>query len=176
MSGETRWMVAVKAAKKILDTLTSVDYVSVVLFSTAAEHWQPVMKPATAENKELAKQWIDSRYASGETYFQSGFDKVGEIFSNSYNGEAGSHCTKVVLFLTDGQDTTVYDPTKKSQTPAQLMSTLDTVMQQVESVGTKKKAHLFTYSFGSGAGDAANIPKQLACAHDGAWTAIQDGG
>merc|ERR1712196_464431 len=56
------------------------------------------------------------------------------------------------------------------------MSSIDTVMQRVAGVGSGQPAHVFTYSFGSDSSDALNIPKQISCAHEGAWTAIQDGG
>ena len=85
----------------MIDTLTDTDYVSVVDFSSSAVAYSAAaygdggdaLVPATADNLEAIRTWIDGVRATGTTNFNAAFAKAWDIFRET--GSASSGCNKV---------------------------------------------------------------------------------
>ena len=100
--------------------------------------------------------------AGGGTEFYTGFDLAFKTFKSSASAELSSGCHKAILFLTDG----MMGDDKNS-----LMNLISAELEEFDALG---RPALFTYSFGSGADSV--VPKEIACANDGIWASIRDGG
>ena len=162
MANSGRAALMVDAAKAVIKTLTISDWFQVVLFSSNAqilgasdEKSTTRLIQATKENKDRAIEDLDGVSIGGGTNFQAGFSKAFDIIQTSVPQEFTAGCHRAILFLTDGQCTDG-------------LCDVDTI-----SSGNPG-ATIFAYSLGSGA-DAA-LPKAIACANDGVWAEIADGG
>ena len=167
---KTKWNTARRAVKDILGTLTLVDFVNIVVFSDQAEPLWKIsdLVRARAEHIETLYGQIDKVTPGGSTNFTAGFEEAFRILTNACDGETScSHCHKVILFLTDGMDTT--GPDRKSIKRSQMASAVVRMQQRLQEI-TGARASIFTYSMTREADDA--IPRQLACANNGAWSFI----
>jgi hypothetical protein len=159
-----------EAAKRVIGTLGVSDYFSVIEFNDNANHvgtasgddHSALLLRANSDNKNAMLEKIDALQASGGTEFITGFDLAFKTFKSSDSVELSSSCHKAILFLTDGDN--------KDDTGA-LMTFID---QQRSVYEAEKRPVLFTYSFGAGATN--DVPKNIACANDGIWAPVDDGG
>jgi len=86
-------------------------------------------------------------------------------------GASSSGCSRAVLFLTDGEDSTGNDNLAAN------INALNVASSRGDGSGegdAANKAIMFTYSLGSGA--AREIPKQIACDSNGIWSPVTDNG
>ena len=169
-SKEPKWNTARRAVKDILGTFTLMDFVNVVVFSDQAEPLWKLSDLVRARTEHIEKLYgqMDKVTPGGSTNFTAGFEEAFRILTNACDGEIScSHCHKVILFLTDGMDTTGRD--RKSIKPSQMASTVNEMQRKLEE-RTGARASIFTYSMTEEADDA--IPRQLACANNGAWSFI----
>ena len=95
MAGELNTM-AKQAAKMVIDTLTAVDYVTIVKYSSGAQAYSSTLVEATDANKDLLKAWIDAEIdASGTTNFRAAFEKAWEVVDAT---TASSNCNRTVSY------------------------------------------------------------------------------
>jgi len=158
-----------EAAKRVIGTLGVSDYFSVIAFNDNANHVgnafvddSALLLRANSDNKNAMLEKIDALQAAGGTNFITGFDLAFKTFKSSDAAELSSSCHKAILFLTDGEN---------NDDTGALMSFID---QQRSVYEAEKKPVLFTYSFGAGATN--DVPKNIACANDGIWAPVDDGG
>lgn len=147
------------AAKRILQTLTHTDFVSIVAFSdTVNVYPADTMVRATAANRALLAAWIDKLAAGGGTRFYDAMEAVFDVLDASRRTFPAktSGCHTAILFLTDGKDGSSGD-------------VLD-LMEKRNNVDID--ARVFTYALGDEADQTK--PKQMACAHRGVFTAVGD--
>jgi hypothetical protein len=110
------------------------------------------------------KYFLDMEAPMGATNFLAGLDAAFDIIDASREVDATAKCTRSILFLTDGED--------KSGHSAKHI--LDTVGKRNSDGTGRKKANIFTYSFGKEA--EIKIPKKLACQNEGIWHRVEDQG
>ena len=167
MQSEDRLGLMKEAAKRVIGTLGVSDYFSVIEFNDNANHVGTTdsssgLLRADSDNKKAMMEKVDALEASGGTQFITGFDLAFKTFKSSDLVELSSNCHKAILFLTDGDN--------KDNTGI-LMNFID---QQLSAYDEEKRPVLFTYSFGAGATN--DVPKNIACAQDGIWAPVDDGG
>lgn len=155
----------IDAVNAVIDTLGNADFFNVVLFSRSAMVLEgDKLLKVNDENKKLIKDDISSivdyppKSINGGTNFESGFQMAFNLFDSS--SEATSSCKKTILFMTDGQVT--YG--KKG----------DALYNMINNRNQNHNAIIFTYSLGAGA--SSEVPKAIACANNGIWSKIPDGG
>jgi len=173
MSNAGRLGIMKEAAARVVGTLGVSDFVSVIEFSSYANHIgtrsndnYSLMQRASPDTKTKIINQIEDLDSGGGTNFKSGFDLAFQTFSNSISNEMSSGCHKAILFLTDG----IMADDKNN-----LMSFITTELGKYDSSSANgSRPAIFTYSFGSGATSA--VPKEIACANDGIWASIRDGG
>lgn len=110
------------------------------------------------------KQHIGGLAASGSTDMGSGLETAFDVLETSAAAGATAGCNRVVLFLTDGQNTGERDPAAYAAS---------------RNLASSLSARIFTYSFGDGAArrdDAVAVMKRIACENEGVWQAVPDGG
>ena len=99
MAGDLNNM-AKQAAKMVIDTLTAVDYVTIVKYSSAAQAYSSTLEQATDAKKDALKAWIDEEIgASGTTNFRAAFEKAWQVVDAT---TASSNCNRIMLFLSGG--------------------------------------------------------------------------
>ena len=167
MQSEDRLGLMKEAAKRVIGTLGVSDYFSVIEFNDNANHVGTTdsssgLLRADSDNKKAMMEKVDALEASGGTQFITGFDLAFKTFKSSDLVELSSNCHKAILFLTDGDN--------KDDTGI-LINFID---QQLSAYDEEKRPVLFTYSFGAGATN--DVPKNIACAQDGIWAPVDDGG
>ena len=98
MAGDLNNMAKV-AAKMVIDTLTAVDYVTIVKYSSGAQAYSSTLVEATDANKDLLKAWIDAEIgASGTTNYRAAFEKAWQVVDAT---TSSSNCKRIMLFLSD---------------------------------------------------------------------------
>jgi len=156
-----RMTLARDAAKKVVGTLTSIDYATVIGFSSSANKYSTVLVKMSQSNKDLLLSWMDyhlrDENAQGSTAFDAAFAAVAEVISatTSTTSPATTNCNRVVLFLSDGVPNSWDDTTDYTTTTNQLNG-----------------AQLITYALGSGAD--STVLKQLACENEGILYEVAD--
>lgn len=159
MSSGDRIEMAKEAATKVIDTLSSNDYVNVIDFASSAEAYSSrglVKADAAVTGKDSAmKSWVDNIRASGSTNFRDAFNTAFDLF-RSGDSERSSGCNKVILFLTDGK------PDDWSEDD----------FRSVREASAELDVHLLTYALGSGA-DFDRV-KRLACENKGIAQKVED--
>merc|ERR1740121_612367 len=106
--GKGRHDKAKEAVKRIIDTLTWKDFVSVILFNHGIEAVYKApggaveeLVEATEKNKADIRNWCDKQYwAGGATNFVSAFERAFEIIGRSVLSGRTSMCQKTIMFLT----------------------------------------------------------------------------
>ena len=168
---ESKWEVTARAVKDILGTFTIVDFMNIIVFSDEAEPLWTLsdLIRVRAEHLENLRTRVDKVKPGGNTNFTAAFEAAFRILTNADDEEESrSHCHKVILFLTDGVDTT--GPDGKSIKPSEMAAAVNAMQHRLEE-RTGSRASIFTYSMTRDADDA--IPRQLACANNGAWSFIR---
>lgn len=143
----------------MIDTLTSVDYATVIAFSTDARPLggRSTLLKATKYNKERMQIFIRGLRASGGTNFIGAFAAVWAAL-----GSQGSGCNAVVLFMSDGEPTTA---------PS---------LVQIEAQAAARGAHVLTYGLGLGSrADLAprgggRVLRDIACAANGIYYPVAE--
>ena len=159
--GATRLTKAVEAAKWVINTLSWVDYATIVTFSsnpTVAKDAsnQELIMPMTVENRQRLKDFLDGVQAFGRTDMDEGFKKAFDVLDNSRAVGKSTSCETVILFMTDGKNTGA-DP-----------------VPMVTSRLTDARSRIFTYNFGADATD--DTMKRVACAARGIYQQVPDNG
>ena len=153
MSGNLNRM-AKDAAKLVIDTLTEVDFVTIVRYSDGASASSSTLVQATDANKITLKAWIDSNIdASGSTNFQAAFQKAWEVVDAT---NASSNCNRIMLFLSDGS-------------PGWWQNS-DSLSVMTKAASYDPPMHVLTY--GLGEGTKADDLKAIACAGNGIYYSV----
>ena len=98
-----------EAAKWVMATLTDVDRVSLVGYgSNAYKFSTTLVKPGKISRRQMS-MWIDNLAPLGRTNMAAAFTAAFEIFGSASSGSATTGCSKILLFLTDGENSGV-DP------------------------------------------------------------------
>eukprot|EP00210_Caulerpa_lentillifera_P005932 g5671.t1 len=174
-SGQSRWTLATDALLTMLDTLTSFDYVNVVTFSDLTKRlWtESSLMKATSENLEVLKEEVGAQSPAGGTDFDAAFQEAFEILNNACyedtvaDAASCSECQKIILFLTDGRDTSGFRG--RSIRATNLLSNIEEYQEQLE-LDAGSRALIFTFSMSKDSDDS--LPRQIACANHGAWSFI----
>lgn len=162
------------AARRVINSLSFGDKVSVVQFSTDAQLHagaQNRMLTATAENKKYLLDIIDRFEALGGTNFYDAFVKAFDSLEATVAVELANDCNTAILFMTDGK---MSGPVRipVEDRPA---AVLQLVAKRLGEMQQNHPIVLFTYSVGDSVGDVHAFPKQLACSTDGGvWSKIVD--
>ena len=167
----SKWDLSKEAFQDILDTLTFADFVNVVTFSDGATAlWNAsALTRGRKENLSTLKDAIESEIVAGATNFTAAFTTAFELLTNACMSEVKScsGCQKIILFLTDGKDTSREDG--ESIRPTEIAATIDDLQERLEAQ-TSERASIFTFSMSDLADDS--IPRQIACRNNGAWSYI----
>ena len=151
MAGELNDM-AKNAATMVIDTLTAVDYVTIVKYSSGAQAYSSTLVEATDANKDLLKAWIDENIdASGTTNFRAAFEKAWKVVDDT---TASSNCNRIMLFLSDGE------PNEWD----------DSDTEGVKARAASYSLHVLTYGLGEGA--KADVLKAIACGGKGVYYSV----
>ena len=142
------------AAKMVIDTLTAVDYVTIVKYSSGAQAYSSTLVEATDANKDLLKAWIDAEIgASGTTNYRAAFEKAWQVVDAT---TASSNCNRIMLFLSDGAP--------------QEWTDSDTESVRNKAASYDPPMHVLTYGLGSGA--KADDLKAIACRGNGIYYSV----
>ena len=145
---------AKEAAKLVIDTLTAVDYVTIVRYSTDASASSSTLEQATDANKTALKVWIDNNIdASGQTNFRAAFEKAWEVVDAT---NASSGCNRIMLFLSDGAP--------------QQWSAADTQGVGAKAASYDPPMHVLTYGLGEGAKE--DVLQAIACRGNGIYYSV----
>ena len=171
LTGNTKWDLVKRAAKETLDTFTVADHVNVVLFSEDAKVvWtKSGLVRALSKNINEIKKQLDEVQPANNTHFKEAFETAFPLLWRNCLPEPHpcSNCQKIVLFLTDGRETSVgYN---ESIQPSKIAGVIEGLQTKLEKK-TGKRAAIFTFSMSDAADDS--IPRQIACANDGAWAYV----
>ena len=161
MATKNRLTQAKLAAKWVINTLSYTDYATVVQFSSTAASATPMMLPMTVGNRAKLKNFVDNLGAFGATDFTAAFTKAFDTLSESRLARQTSKCNTVILFMTDG----THDPLKPFP---------EDPVEFVQKANLDSDTRIFTYNFGDDARDEKM--KQIACASNGVYQQIPDGG
>ena len=160
--GGTREAMARAAAKLVVDTLMSVDYVTVVRFSSSASPYSSTLVQATPANKRALKDWIEFNIdAAGSTNFRDAFRETWQVIDAT---TTSSGCNRVVLFMSDGVPNTWPNTWSDS----------DYNSLAAKSASYDPPVHVLTYALGSGAD--SSILKNIACQNSGVFYKTDDNG
>ena len=160
-----RLIVAQEAAITVIDTLTTSDFVTVVVFNETAKQLlipgqiDGTLVSATTDNKDALSETVKSINASGLTNFEAAFNLAFDILDTT--GANTSKCHTAILFLTDGHP-------NKGETSQDYFECLVT--------DRSKDAVIFTYTLGAVRAETAAITKGIACASNGIYAHVDDGG
>eukprot|EP00929_Paragymnodinium_shiwhaense_P025367 TRINITY_DN15360_c0_g1_i4.p1 TRINITY_DN15360_c0_g1~~TRINITY_DN15360_c0_g1_i4.p1 ORF type:complete len:520 (-),score=59.22 TRINITY_DN15360_c0_g1_i4:269-1828(-) len=157
MNKRGRWQAVQDGARKVLLTLGEEDFATVVVFSDVAASFDFKLQRVTEGKRAEMIAWINKQKPFGNTNFRSGLSLAARAFQRGDETDDSSHCTKVLLFLTDGEASDGF----KAEHAAKI-SGLNGVT-------------IMTYSFGTDIGDQ-QVLKKMACQNKGIWHSIPDGG
>ncbi|GMH39474.1 hypothetical protein BSKO_07372 [Bryopsis sp. KO-2023] len=177
-----RWRLMRKALLSLLDTFTTADFVNIVSFASEANvllKGKP-LHSASDKNRAKMKNALRKVVVNGGTDFNNGFSEAFDLLEaasiESVN-DTSSDCTKIIIFLTDGEDCSLGRTggecsLSREEGPEQLLANIEKRQAALEK-GTRSRALIFTFSMGKDADDS--VPKQIACANDGTWSFFEDG-
>ena len=149
------YIMAKMAAKLVIDTLTAVDYVTIVKYSSAAQAYSSTLVQATDANRNLLKAWIDDNIgASGTTNFRAAFEKAWQVVDAT---TASSNCNRIMLFLSDGS-------------PSNSWRNSDALWVMTKAASYDPPMHVLTYGLGSSA-RAVDL-KAIACRGNGIYYSV----
>jgi len=161
MGDENRLEIMKNAAIAQLDTMTFLDYIQVVQYSSRAQSYGMTLLQGTDKNKKRLMEYITNLDSGGGTNGEKGVKKAFDIFKNSQQAGSTSGCTRIISFLTDG----VFN-TKAWVDDGTLAS-----MQS--SLGDSNEAHIFTYALGNGARTVELL--KMSCSNRGWMVKVPDG-
>jgi len=164
MGNYGRLDIAKRAAITVLNTLGFADYVNVITFASTAQIIGSSSYLIQAKIDVITEltQIINSVGISGSTNYESAFKLAFDLITRSSLLEYSTNCQKAILFLTDGDIT---EGVKGSDLLA-LIKQLNTY-----------NATIFMYTLGSAVSDTGKAEcKAIACATNGLYTSIPDGG
>jgi len=168
----TKWQLVIEAVGKVLDTLTEYDYVGLVLFNDITMIFEPddmgpFLRPATKRLKQDMLSWLThgerTPSPKGGTMYNIGFRDTFRFLTTSrnFNETTTSSCQTAILFVTDGGDTSAFQP-----------QSLEEMQMELEVDGHSAPAMIFTYAFGINGTDDRDLLKEIACAHQGVYHEI----
>jgi len=150
-----------RAATMVINTLTEVDYVTIVKYSSRASealaglHTGGLWR-ATDATKDALIEWIyDNIDASGTTNFRAAFQKAWEVVDAT---TASSNCNRIMLFLSDGE-------------PDE-WSAADTESVRKKAASYDPPMHVLTYGLGEDAN--ADVLKDIACRGNGIYYSVTE--
>ena len=158
---------AQQAAKMVIDTLTAVDFVTIVRYSDTASAYSSKPVRATDTTKLALKKWIDDNIVAFLDAFGRARDKIPNFIDAFETAFAvidmgpgtffwGSNCNRIMLFLSGGApDEWRASHTEWIRSKAALYS---------------PPMHVLTYGLGSGA--QAETLKEIACAGNGIYYSV----
>mmetsp|Transcript_20475 Transcript_20475/g.64233 ORF Transcript_20475/g.64233 Transcript_20475/m.64233 type:complete len:307 (+) Transcript_20475:1-921(+) len=159
MNSRSRMDLAKSAAKAVLLTLTWVDMVAIIAFSSNPWVSTASLVPATTANKRMLESFIDRLSPEGGTNFVDALDTAMDLLISVRRRPClTAECIGVLLFLTDGEPDSWRDDDYNR-------------LRRKNSDGYVK---IFGYALGNGAN--RDIPRRLAHEHGGEFHAIEDGG
>eukprot|EP00210_Caulerpa_lentillifera_P007409 g7080.t1 len=172
-SKESRWNVTRHAVVSIFGTLSSFDYVNIVTFAKTAKRLdrRSSLRQGTEENLNYLVEKVKDEDTSEGTNFDAAFGEAFDILSSACGedpvNKSCSECQKIILFLTDGRDTS--QRKNRSIDASEMLEKIETYQSNLEQA-TSQRASIFTFSMGSTSDDS--IPRQIACANNGSWSFI----
>ncbi|GMH39464.1 hypothetical protein BSKO_07362 [Bryopsis sp. KO-2023] len=177
-----RWDLARKALSSLVETFTPVDFLNVVTFSNQAQALLK-KKPLHSGSKSNVKKLLTALkrvLVNGGTDFNNGFGKAFDLLQKASKESAvdtSSSCTKIIIFLTDGEDCSLSRTggecsLSREEGPEQLLANIEKRQAALEK-STGSRALIFTFSMGKDADDS--VPRQIACANEGTWSSFEDG-
>ena len=170
-TGTTKWDMIRESVSSFMETFSITDFVNVVTFSdSAAPLWTETgLVRGRKQNVDTLRERMNDEFPEGKTNFTAAFSTAFRILAENCNDEpkSCSNCQKIILFLTDGKDTS--EEGAESVRPSKMAALIDDYQQTLKNA-TGSQASIFTFSFTDKADDA--IPRQLACTNDGAWSFI----
>lgn len=162
MVSSGRFALAKEAAMWVINTLSYVDYATIVTFSTSADvSYGGAMLRMTGVNKARLKKYVAGMSGFGGTRLDLGFEKAMSVLRTGKKEGKTTGCQSVVLFMTDGRNT--------GKNPAPI------VREANRGLG----AHVFTYHFGNKDDkQGMKLMKQIACENNGVYFSVsqQNGG
>ncbi len=167
MLNDGRLGLAQEAVTTVIETLTNVDFATIVLFSESAEQLLiadqtagTLLQASYANITKLSEKVSTiSGNPTGGTNFEAAFTKAFDILDENSNGPNFTNCSTALLFLTDGF------PNKGS-------TSQDHLIGMVRLRNSKHDATIFTYTFGSNSGGA--LARGIACETNGVYTQINE--
>ena len=149
------------AAKMVIDTLTAVDYVTIVKYhfakwAGAEVAYSSALVEATDANKDQLKTWIDRIDAQGGGVWKQVFTTAFEVMDAT---TASSNCNRIMFFLSDGGDRTT------------LWTDDDSDWVRSKAASYDPPVHVLTYGFGVDA--KADDLKAIACAGNGIYYSVR---
>jgi len=120
----------------------------------------------TKENLDDLADKVKGEGTSGWTNFNAAFRDAFRILTDACDEDIDqkscSKCQKIILFLTDGRDTS--QGYERSISATQMLHNIEEYQRELEQA-TSKRAAIFTFSMGDKSDDS--IPRQIACANNG---------
>jgi Mg-chelatase subunit ChlD len=177
LSHESRMDVLKEAAKGVIGTLTMTDFTAIVKFSSTASvinRQTTLIRADDDAEKDLKNAIKNALYPEGATNFRAGLGKAFDILIDSINSGSGenehtSGCDRIIIFLTDGDDSI------PGTTQSIVNDNLATQQNRLTNIG-EPEARIFTFAMGSGVSDAGKeMLKQIACRNGGVFQIISDG-
>lgn len=163
---DARWPDVKKAVGAILKTLTNYDYAYLLLFDSMVTKMDDdsLLVKMTEDNKEFMNEFLDEHSPIGNTNFAKGFEAAFEVLDKSKaEGSHSSGCNQVILFLTDGEDTSGLETGVL----------LGKIKEHQEA--RDPPVSIFTYAFGTEAKNQ-DLTKKIACQNSGVGYMIEDDG
>jgi len=157
MDSNNRFFNAKKAAKYLINSLNSNDWINIIIFSETAESRFPILKRATPDIRENIIKYIDELKTTGETNYEAAIRSIYNIFSNSKVNESG--CQSIIIFLTDGEPTV-------GETDA------DNLVKLINEID---KFNTIWFGYAIGFNKDPKVLKAITCAKNGITESILDG-
>ena len=150
------------AAKMVIDTLTAVDYVTIVKYhfgkwAGAEVAYSSALVEATDANKDQLKTWIDRIGAQGGDVWKQVFTTAFEVMDAT---TASSNCNRIMFFLSDGGQTTT------------MWTDDDSEWVRSKAASYDPPVHVLTYGFGVDA--KTDDLKAIACAGNGIYYLVRE--
>ncbi|CAD7701846.1 unnamed protein product, partial [Ostreobium quekettii] len=186
-TGKTRWEVTRDAVSRLLGTFGISDFVSIVTFNSESEvlgGGATLIRATNANIDMLQSQIMDVTVEKG-TDFRQGFQKAFDVLIESNkikltrDDGPSSSCTKVILFLTDGEDCSLLEDqkcadseeTEEDVDPNVVADFIRRKQSDLVDLGGES-AHIFTFSMTSKADD--KLARMISCENKGSWASIEE--
>jgi uncharacterized protein YegL len=160
-----------EAAKRIIQTLTVADRVTIVTFGDYAEVIgdSSHLYEASNENIQVLLEYVDNLDASGVTNMYDAFETAFRVLKESEEAGSTVDCNSAILFFTDGELNIPSQPNIDNQ------AVLDLVARGLNETSNGHRTVLMTYSVGPSAAATHDLPSLLACSHEfGVHSKIED--